>query len=214
MPINIERLKMVSIILFLLAILLVIPYIYVQWDPSALIGLDLNTIRLLKVVLPALFFVGVSFLIISIGGLVYIYVYYTPPAPRPIPQPRSEPPEETVVKPSIAMPYGPKISYSLVFPDGTMLKVQGKQFREFGRSDFRGRIDPNIARLISKLHFGIKVVIDESGKVKYYIKDLGSRNGTLLNGTDIRDRGWIEIKDGDIISPAGAINLVFRVETI
>lgn len=119
--------------------------------------------------------------------------------------------EETEVKPGIAMPYGPRAIYSLVLPDGSSIKIEGKMYNEFGRNDFQYKIPHAQAKLISKKHFAIKAVLDEDGKIRYYIKDLGSRNGTLLNGVDLRDKGWIELKDGDIISPASTVNLVFRV---
>lgn len=119
--------------------------------------------------------------------------------------------EETEVKPGIAMPYGPRAIYSLVLPDGSSIRIEGKMYNEFGRNDFQYKIPYAQAKLISKKHFAIKAVLDEEGKLRYYIKDLGSRNGTLLNGVDLRDKGWIELKDGDIISPASTVNLVFRV---
>ncbi|WP_342786154.1 FHA domain-containing protein [Thermofilum sp.] len=42
------------------------------------------------------------------------------------------------------------------------------------------------------------------------MEDSSSTNGTLLNGRQIRGMGMQELKDGDVISPAGVINLVFR----
>ena len=38
-----------------------------------------------------------------------------------------------------------------------------------------------------------------------------SRNGTLLNGRDIRGRGRIPIRDGDIIGVAGILRLTVRI---
>jgi hypothetical protein len=119
---------------------------------------------------------------------------------------------ETEVKPAIAMPYGARVAYSLVFPDGSSIRELGSMYREFGRKDFESRLPKVQYGLISRKHFAIKASID-GNQLRYYIRDLGSRNGTLLNGVDIRDKGWIEIKDGDIISPAAVINLVFRVES-
>ncbi|MEZ0346219.1 MAG: FHA domain-containing protein, partial [Infirmifilum sp.] len=45
---------------------------------------------------------------------------------------------------------------------------------------------------------------------RFYIEDPGSTNGTLLNGRQIRGMGLQELKDGDVISPAGIVNLTFR----
>ena len=47
---------------------------------------------------------------------------------------------------------------------------------------------------------------------KWYIEDLNSTNGTLLNGKEIKGKGPQELKNGDIISPAGVLDLKFITE--
>jgi pSer/pThr/pTyr-binding forkhead associated (FHA) protein len=46
---------------------------------------------------------------------------------------------------------------------------------------------------------------------QYYIEDLGSANGTHLNGKDISGQGPVGLDDGDIIEPAGAVHLKFHL---
>jgi pSer/pThr/pTyr-binding forkhead associated (FHA) protein len=76
--------------------------------------------------------------------------------------------------------------------------------REFGRADLLSLLKPEDARFISRRHFAIKLE-----KNKFYIKDLGSKNGTKVNGNDIRGKDWIELSSGDRISVADVLELTF-----
>lgn len=96
-----------------------------------------------------------------------------------------------------------QVRYSLV---GKANKIDVfEDNRVFGRSDFINMLSSEDARYISRQHFQIKY---ENGK--YYIRDLGSKNGTKLNGNDITGKGWIEIKNGDMIRLADVLDLQFQ----
>lgn len=77
-------------------------------------------------------------------------------------------------------------------------------FREFGRADLLNLMKPEDARFISRKHFAIKL-----DKNKFYIKDLGSKNGTKVNGSDIRGKDWVELDSGDKINVADVLELTF-----
>jgi len=80
--------------------------------------------------------------------------------------------------------------------------------QEFGREDFRGLIPEDQLSFISRRHFRISY---DYARGCFVAEDLGSKNGTLLNGEEIRGKGPQELKDGDIISPAGIVNLRFAI---
>ena len=44
---------------------------------------------------------------------------------------------------------------------------------------------------------------------QWYIEDLGSRNGTLVDGVDIRGRGPTPLRDGAVITVANVVSLAF-----
>ena len=41
----------------------------------------------------------------------------------------------------------------------------------------------------------------------YFVEDLGSTNGTFLNGVDIRGKGRARLQPGDVINVAGVLEL-------
>ena len=93
----------------------------------------------------------------------------------------------------------------LVLPDGYTIPIAESSV-EFGRDHFKPYLPPDTVKFISVRHFRIYYVGGQ-----WYIEDLGSTNGTLLNGQEIRKKWPMPLKPGDVISPAGAINLVFKL---
>jgi len=94
-----------------------------------------------------------------------------------------------------------------VFPPVVVLRSRDGRFavevdgyRVFGRSDFAWH---PLAGYISRRHFAVKRVDGP-----YYIVDLGSTNGTFVNGVDIRGRGLYPLRRGDVVNVAGVVELV------
>ncbi|AEM39021.1 hypothetical protein Pyrfu_1156 [Pyrolobus fumarii 1A] len=105
------------------------------------------------------------------------------------------------------------IPYRLIFPDGRYIEVYEKS-RVFGREDFEGLIPEPYIRYITRREkggqFRIWCEIRDINTIICYIRDDYSTNPTFLNNQPIKGRGWIQLKDGDVISPAGVINIVFK----
>jgi hypothetical protein len=93
----------------------------------------------------------------------------------------------------------------LVLPNGIEIRLSGKD-KVIGRGDLARALSLDDLGLISKRHFEIK-----SDDEQFYIEDLGSANGTRLNGKDISGQGPVGLDDDDIIEPAGAIPLKFHL---
>lgn len=186
--------------------------------PALLFGLMLAAVPLTSIVGVPLVFFG---LLLLVGGGLLIYnaqrrpsevtVTTTPPTAVPA-QPAA--PSGTAAIPSaptptrvIAQP-APATRVALAYleaPSGRLIVSSVDQ--PFYRSDFSGIVPPGLLDTISqsKPQFIIRF---RGGR--FYIEDPGSTNGTLLNGRQIRGMGMQELRDGDIISPAGVVNLVFR----
>jgi len=78
--------------------------------------------------------------------------------------------------------------------------------RAFGREDFKQFLPPFLLNFIEGKHFTIHY---NPFQRMFYIQDLGSRNGTYVNGVDIRGKGLITLKNGDVIVPGKVIELKF-----
>ena len=94
-----------------------------------------------------------------------------------------------------------------------MLKINGRTIpittlpQTFGRSNFSGVIqDISLLNFISHEQFTIGY---DFARGNFLIWDKGSKNGTLLNGVDIRGRGPQPLRSGDTISVANVLNIRF-----
>ncbi len=106
---------------------------------------------------------------------------------------------EPVIEPSIST------RAKLTLPDGLEVRITaGSQV--IGRAELARALGLDELNLISRKQF---LVTCQDGK--YFIEDAGSANGTKLNNEDIKGKGIIALKDGDIIDAAGAISLKFFV---
>ncbi|MFC1846314.1 FHA domain-containing protein [Chloroflexota bacterium] len=93
----------------------------------------------------------------------------------------------------------------IALPNGVEIQLTGNR-RIIGRGDLARALGLDDLGLISRRHFEIK-----SKDAQFYIQDLGSANGTVFNGTDIKGKGPIALSDDDVIEPAGIISLKFYV---
>ncbi|MDD5312637.1 MAG: FHA domain-containing protein [Dehalococcoidia bacterium] len=90
----------------------------------------------------------------------------------------------------------------LAIPGGIDIAIADS--RAIGRGDLARTIDIDELGLVSKRHFEVIY----SGE-RFYIEDAGSTNGTRLNGAEIKGKGQVGLEDGDIIEPAGVVQIKF-----
>jgi len=95
-----------------------------------------------------------------------------------------------------------------LFIDGRPLKLKGSRV-VIGREDLAGLLPPEKATYITRKARGGHFLILRQ-KHTFFIQDLGSTNGTYVNGVNIRGRGLVPLKDGDVIQVPGAFEAVFR----
>lgn len=118
----------------------------------------------------------------------------------PMPVPPSPAPLRTEVKQATAV--GTALAY-LQLPNGQLIPITSP-VQEFGRDQLSPYIPADQAKYISARHFRIML----QGN-KWYVEDLGSTNGTIVDGQQIKGRGPVEIQKGSVISPAGVVMLKF-----
>ena len=92
----------------------------------------------------------------------------------------------------------------LELPNGSRIRLSGKS-EIIGRAQVARSLGLDELGAISRQHFRISF---EDGKP--FIEDMGSANGTTVNGRDIRDAGPVELHDGDVIKMAGKASLKLR----
>lgn len=93
----------------------------------------------------------------------------------------------------------------LILPDNSELSL-ALEPRWIGRADLEKFIQSGNVKFISRQHCLIDFATG-----KYYIEDQNSANGTRLNGHEIKGKGKLELKDGDVIELANEAKLAFRV---
>lgn len=98
----------------------------------------------------------------------------------------------------------PPPRYRIQLPTSHAVEIGVPQM-VFGREFFaKVGIPPEILRYISRNHFAIYA---ERGK--FYIQDLGSKNGTWLNGRPIKGLNRQALHNGDVITVAQVLTLRF-----
>jgi len=133
------------------------------------------------------------------------------PLITPVSQPVASP---TIVQPGVSstrvlpevMPRTQTVLAYLEAPNGRLIISSPTQ--QFYRRDFQGMVPPGLLETISQRVPQFTIYFRNG---RFYIEDSSSTNGTLLNGRQIKGTGMQPLNDGDVISPAGTINLVFRV---
>jgi hypothetical protein len=76
--------------------------------------------------------------------------------------------------------------------------------RTMGRADMARSLPLDGLALISHSHF---LLTYSDGH--YFIEDTESTNGTLLNSIDVKGKGQFALQDGDMIEPAGVVQIKF-----
>ena len=81
--------------------------------------------------------------------------------------------------------------------------------QRFGREDFAGIAPPEVLNSISRREKPQFIINFDYINKTFTIEDFNSTNGTLLNNENIKGKGPRPLKDGDIVSPAGVLNMRF-----
>ncbi|MGC9086874.1 MAG: FHA domain-containing protein [Thermoproteota archaeon] len=169
------------------------------------------TTVVLSVVASTLLLIGIghpvyflAFLLLMIVSILILYVGMIR-TPSMTLLPAKPMPSEEKKEVQALVPETTYVVAKLEMPNSKILPISSVQ-QSFGRKDFEQFLDQTAAMTISRNHFTIYF---RGGK--FFIEDQNSTNGTLLNGQEIRGTGPHEIKDGDIISPAGVISIKFRI---
>lgn len=101
-------------------------------------------------------------------------------------------------------PDGANSFAQLVLPNNNNIIVNGAE-RILGREDFLGIISTDKLMFIGKEHLKI---IKESGC--FYIQDLKTKNGTMLNGEHLKGLEKIKLEDGDKIVLAKSLTIRYN----
>lgn len=95
-----------------------------------------------------------------------------------------------------------KRKYVILSTNRSKIKITVDPISPSGREDFRFIFPESVLSYISRRHFRFT---EENGEV--CIEDIGSANGTLLNGREIRGGGLFAIKKGDNIDLGGRLRV-------
>ncbi len=177
---------------------------------------------------PTWMYIALAGGIIGVAVIAAALILRRPKAPAPPVSPAPQPPAGGVgVGGTMAMPGGGILgipregTIQLTGPGGetriltAMFQVGDKIIpisslpQAFGREDFVGIAPPDALNAISRRAKPQFTVSFDYVNKTFTIEDYNSTNGTLLNGENIKGKGPRPLKDGDIVSPAGLINLRF-----
>lgn len=132
-----------------------------------------------------------------IAGVIIHYIYIKiAPKPKGLQPTMLKDPENSRTIPA-----------KLILPNNTEIKITEDE-TIFGREDFVGAVSSKDSLYIGKKHFKIIKVDD-----RLYIEDLNTKNGTTLNGEEIKGLGRKELKGGDDILVAKTLLIKCIVET-
>mgnify|MGYP001772774151 CR=1 FL=1 len=163
--------------------------------------------------------VAVIIIVAAIGAAVYLRGPSAQPSAQAQPQAIQTPspaPRPSTVGPTVAAKReeatrAGAVLYRLRLPNGIEIPVT-EPVKVFGRETLeKYGVPADIAQMITREERGGHFRIYYQGG-KWYIEDLNSTNGTLLNGKEIKGKGPQELKNGDTISPAGILNMKFITE--
>lgn len=198
-----------------------------------LIGGPITTVIAMPQLLFAIMLAALIILLLSINGLVRARVYLEEsvvegeevyeemkerrPKRRPAHEAVYEEPEYEEPKARIYKPSDREIAYypeaperrmpepeaQLLGPGGFKVRIRTGIYT-FGRRDFAGFVPNEDLDYISRRHFEIKATSQG-----FFIRDLGSLNGTWVNGKKLGRGESIRLSDGSIIDVAEVVRLKF-----
>lgn len=96
-----------------------------------------------------------------------------------------------------------KLFANLVLPKNRQILIEDYE-KTFGREDFLGVLLPDDLLFIGKEHFKITKMDDGC-----YIEDLDTKNGTKINGNEIKGLGKIKLENQDEIFVAKTLTLKY-----
>jgi hypothetical protein len=131
-------------------------------------------------------FYAVIFAIIA--GIIIHYVYT-----RVVPKPKISQ-KTMLVKPKTVIA-------KLILPNNNEVKITEDE-EVFGREDFVGAVSVDDLLFVGRKHF--KITKEDNG---VYIEDLNSKNGTKLNGEEIKGLGRRKLMNGDEILVANVLKI-------
>ena len=101
----------------------------------------------------------------------------------------------------------PKKAYNkLILPNNNEIRITENE-KLFGREDFVGVVSTDELLFIGRKHFKT-IKLDEM----YYIEDLGTKNGTKLNGEELGLEKQ-ELKNGDELFIGNVLKVKYITET-
>lgn len=154
----------------------------------------------------------VAIVVVAVGGAAFVMLRKGgEPVPATVPgKPMAPTPSggTTVYAPGtqVMQPGTKQYFAALELPSGQVLPMTSMT-QDFGRGEFESLVPKEVSNIISRRHFQISFSARDK---KFYIEDIGSTNGTMLNGNDIRGKGKVPLNPGDVVSPADVINLKFK----
>ncbi len=197
-----------------------------------LIGGPIATVIAMSQLLFAIMLAALIILLLSINGLIRTGVYLEEgvveeevyekvkerkPKRRPAYEPIYKEPEYEGPKARIHRPPDREVAYypeaperripepeaQLLGPGGFRVRIKTGIYT-FGRRDFAGFVPDEDLNYISRRHFEIKATSQG-----FFIRDLGSLNGTWVNGKKLGRGESIRLSDGSIIDVAEVVRLKF-----
>lgn len=137
-------------------------------------------------------FYAVVFAIVA--GVIIHYVYT-----RVVPKPKIS--QNTIdMKPRTVLA-------KLILPNNNEVRITEDE-KIFGREDFLGVVSVDDLLFIGRKHF--KIIRMDDGLC---IEDLGTKNGTMLNGEEIKGLERRKLKDGDEILVAKVLKIKYVAES-
>ncbi|MBN1374615.1 MAG: FHA domain-containing protein [Dehalococcoidia bacterium] len=119
------------------------------------------------------------------------------------PQEESLPRENSVAVAILESPGTARAKLSM--PQGFEIAITSSS-TTIGRTDMARVLGLDELCRISRKQFQVR-----STDRQYFIEDMGSANSTSLNGEDIKGKGAVSLKDGDVVEAAGVIKLKFKI---